>query len=133
MAIILPIVRHLIPCEDYFIHAAHPEKISLINLIFGIRSLQDPPFPVVQREFCLFLMLSNGRGKGNLRLAIVQVDTDEAILKTAVRPINFGNDPLRVIGLPIRIKDCEFPAAGLYSIEVTFDDQLIGQQQLLLK
>ena len=133
MAIVLPIVRHLIPCEDYLIDPIHPQKISLINLIVAIRSLEDPPFPVLQPEFCVYVALTNGRGRGHLKLAIVQADTGAVILTTAPRTINFGHDPLRVIGLPVRIKDCMFPDAGLYWIQLWFANQLIGQQDLLLK
>jgi hypothetical protein len=133
VALVLPVVRYLIPCEDYLVDPAHPNKISLINLIVAIRSLEQPPFPALREEFCVFLMLSNGRGSGRLSLSIVQADTDEVILKTSERTMAFSNNPLDVVGLPIRFKDCGFPAAGLYWIQVWFDDQLIGEQDLLLK
>jgi hypothetical protein len=67
VAVVVPIVRYLIPCEDFLIEAATPQKISLIHLIVAIRSLEQPPFPVKKEEFCVFLMLTNGRGTGRLR------------------------------------------------------------------
>jgi hypothetical protein len=65
--------------------------------------------------------------------AVVQADTDLAILETPSRDIVFGNDPLHVLGLPVRIKDCVFPEPGLYWIQVWYEGRLIAEQDLLLK
>lgn len=133
MASVRPIVRHLIPCEDFLIPPNHPHKISLLNLIFSIRSMEDPPFPTVQEEFCIFVVLTNGRGTGQAFLKIVHADSDQAVRITQMVSVNFGNDPLKVLGIPFRIRNCTFPQPGLYWIQLWYDNMQIGEQDILLR
>ena len=41
---LLPTLRYLIACEDIRTEPMNPRKVSLVNLLSLIRSLEQPPF-----------------------------------------------------------------------------------------
>jgi hypothetical protein len=45
MAGLLPVVRHLLVCEDLIYDSAKPRSVSLKNLLGNIRSGSHPPYP----------------------------------------------------------------------------------------
>jgi hypothetical protein len=127
MAGLLPVVRYLIICEDI---PAHQHRISLINLLGTLRSSSQPPFPFCCPRFCVHARLTECRGVGEVRLEIEEEDTQTIIHQTASRRYNFGNDPLRVFGASFRIRDCVFPAAGLYWVQLCYNDVVVFQEPL---
>jgi len=127
MAGLLPVVRHLIVCED--IPAGTP-RISLINLLGTLRSSSQPPFPFRYPKFYVYARLTEGRGVGEVRLEIEETDTQKVIYKSGSRRYNFGNDPLKVFNISFRVRDCVFPAAGLYSVQLCYNDIVSFQEPL---
>jgi uncharacterized protein DUF6941 len=127
MAGLLPLVRHLIVCEDI---PAHTHRISLINLFRTIRSWSQPPFPFCYPRFFVYAQLTECRGVGEVRLEIEEEDTQTIIYQSASRRHNFGNDPLKVFDASFRIRDCVFPAAGLYLVQLCYNDIVIFQEPL---
>lgn len=127
MADVLPIVRYLIVCEDI---PAQTRRISLINLFRAIRSRLQLPFPFRYPKFCVYAQLTECRGVGEVRLKIEEENTQTVIYQSASRRYNFGNDPLRVFDASFRIRDCVFPGAGLYSVQLCYNDIVIFQEPL---
>jgi hypothetical protein len=41
-----PMVRNLIVCEEIISDPSNPKRVSLVNLIHSIKSLQAPPYPL---------------------------------------------------------------------------------------
>jgi hypothetical protein len=74
-------------------------------------------YPHFYREFCVFLALTEGRGQGDGHIVCVFEETGERVFETRKRPIPFGPDPLEVVGVPFRIRDCSFPRPGRYSVQ----------------
>jgi hypothetical protein len=126
-----PIVRYLILCEDVRLDPVGSGNVTLVRLINAIRSLKG--FPVRQPQFCVYVNLSDCRGIGNIRIEIIQADTGEVVFRTRTRKVSFGNDPLEVIGVAFRIRNCEFPAAGLYWVQFWYNGHLTGQQPIILR
>jgi hypothetical protein len=126
-----PVVRYLIVCEDIVLAPANPRKVTLIGLTNTIRASKG--FPVRQSELCVFGELTDSRGTGRVRIEIVQADTDRVVFRTRTRSVSFGNDPLDVIGVRFRIRNCLFPAAGLYWVQFWYNDELIEQQPIVLR
>lgn len=48
---VLPVVRHMIVCEDVLADAANPHRITIVGLISSIRSLDYPPYPFHYRDW----------------------------------------------------------------------------------
>jgi hypothetical protein len=70
-----PIVRYMLLCDDWHLDGANNRRITIIGLIGNIHAVDEPPYPLFYREFCVFLALTEGRGhggkkRGHRRLAI---------------------------------------------------------------
>ncbi len=130
MASLLPVVRYLIVCEDI---PAQLSRISLINLLGTLRSSSQPPFPFQCPKFCVYARPTECRGTGEVRLEIIEENTQTVIYQSASRRYNFGNDPLRVYGASFRIRDCVFPNAGLYWVQLCYNDTVVFQEPLRVR
>ena len=125
-----PVVRYLIVCKDIVLDPT-TKQVNLIGLISTIRALQS--FPIRHEELCVFVQLIECRGAGRIRVQIVQADTDRIIFRTRTGSVSFGNDPLEVLGVRFRIRNCDFPVAGLYWVQFWYNDELIEQQPIVLR
>lgn len=128
-----PSVRYLIVCEDVVVDPDKPRHISLVGLISNIRSLEEPPFPLVHHEFCVFVQMTECRGHGEARIEIQHADSGTVTFRTRTRTIPPAVDPLEVVGLCFRIRYCPFPLSGLYWVQFWYNDEAIAQQPLLLE
>ena len=128
-----PVVRHFVLCEEVVVAPEYPDKVSLLNLIYAIRSRETPAYPLLNEEFAAFVMLTNARGNGVIGLRMIQADSQEEVYRVPQRAVNFGDDPLQVFGLPVRFRNCLFPDAGVYWVQLLFDGEVIAQQDLLMR
>jgi len=127
-----PLVRTLIVCEEILADPSNRNRISLVNLIHSIRSIEEPPSPLRYRELGVFVQLTACRGQGELWVEIREADKDEVLFATQTRSVAFPNDPVRVHGLRFRIRNITFPAPGLYWIQFWYDKRLLAQQPIVL-
>jgi hypothetical protein len=130
---IKPIVRYMILCEDWRTDPDNNHRVTIIGLISNIRALDQPPYPLLYRELCVFLALTEGRGQGEGQIVCVFEDTGKKIFETNKRSIPFGPDPLEVLGVPFRIRNCLFPQAALYSVQFWFDGDLVEERPLRMR
>lgn len=130
-----PLVRYLIACEDIQVDPNNPRTVTLVNLISAIRSLDQPAFPLRYRELCIFVQLTECRGTAEVEIRIVHADSGQFAYPgpRVPRKTLLPNDPLEVVGLPFRIRNIEFPEAGLYWIQFWYNRELIALQPLLLR
>ena len=112
-----PVVRYMILCEDWETDPQNPRRINIYGLLANIRSLGQPPYPLLYPELCVFLALTDGRGTGKGQIVCAFEETGQKIFGTPKRQIDFGADPLEVVGVTFRIRDCRFPFPGMYSIQ----------------
>jgi hypothetical protein len=110
MAQVNPVVRYMVVCEEMRITA---KQVSLFNLILNMISKEDPPYPVIRREICVFVVLAEVRGKGDFFVRIESADADAPVFTTRKRSHDFGDDPLKAHGLPFRLRNCRLPQSGL--------------------
>jgi hypothetical protein len=133
MSQVHPTVRYLILCEDVQIDPNHSQRVTLVGLISAIRSLEDPPFPLLYREICVFLQLTECRGPADGRIEIHHEDSGQVVFRTRTRTLPFTNDPLEVNGVTFRIRNCQFQDPGLSGVQFWYNEQMIAQQPLLLR
>jgi hypothetical protein len=62
-----------------------------------------------------------------------QVDSDRIVFQTRPRQAALPSDPLEIVGIPFRVRDCPFPEAGLYLMELVYNGVVIGQQDLAVR
>ena len=130
MARVRPILRHLLVCEEVVVEK---NQISLLHLILNIYSKGIAAYPLLFREICVFAALTEVRGQGSFFLRLVQADSDEEVFRSQRRLHQFGDDPLKVHGMPFRIRNCLFPEMGLYYVQFWFNDILLAHQDLFLR
>jgi hypothetical protein len=130
---VIPIVRYMILCEDWGTAPDKPRRINILGLLTNINSLDQPAYPLLYREFCVFLALTEARGTGSAQIVGVFEETSQRVFATAKYTIAFGDDPLEVVGAPFRIRDCLFPQEGLYSIQFWYNDQMVEERPLRLR
>jgi hypothetical protein len=133
MAGLLPVVRHMIVCEDIPVDPANPRRVTLVNLLTTIRSPSQPPFPLRCPKLCAYLQLTACRGAAEVHLHIEQADTQTAILKTPSQRVSFGNDPLQVFNMSFRVRNCTFPSPGLYWVQLWYNNTLCAREPLKLE
>lgn len=128
-----PTVRYLIVCEDLHVDPENARRVTLIGLLSAIRSVDQMPFPLLYREICVFLQLTECRGAAEGRIEIRHADSDRVVFRTRTRTIEFGTDPLEIVGATFRIRNCLFQEPGLYWVQFWYNEQMIAQQLLLLR
>jgi len=130
-----PICRFVIACEDIRTDSANHRKVSLLNLLSSIHSLDQPPFPLLYRELCVFVQLTECRGSADVALTIAHADTGAWAYAGPTQPwrAHLPTDPLQIIGLPFRIRNIRFPEPGLYMLQFWYNGTVISEQPLCLR
>jgi hypothetical protein len=130
---VIPLVRYMILCDDWGFAPGHARRVNVFGVLTNINSRDDPPYPLLYRQVCVLLMLTGGRGTGNVQVVCVTQDTGQRIFGSQRRSITFGPDPLAVNGVYFRVRDCLFPFAGLYAVQFWYNDVLVEERPLLLR
>jgi Family of unknown function (DUF6941) len=132
MSEVHPTVRYLILCENVRINPSG-SQVSLDNLVSVLRAHGNPPFPMVRPELCVFVQLVECRGTGKIAVRLVEADSESVLFQTPDRTVVLGNDPLAIKGLSFRIRNCPFPAAGLFLVQFLYNDEVLAEQTLLVR
>jgi hypothetical protein len=126
-----PIVQYMILCKDVRLEGPRPKRLNLYGLMMGLTSATDV-FPAHFPEFCIFLVLRNGRGPGTGEVSAVDEDTGDVCWHSGPHPLNFSSDPLEYRTLAIRVANAVFPAAGAYSFEFRYNGTVLATQSLIV-
>jgi hypothetical protein len=128
-----PVVRYMILCDDWGTDPNNPRRVNILGLLSNIQAIDQPPYPLLYPEFCVFLALTEGRGTGTAQIVCVMEETGRQVFETPQRSIAFGPDPLEVVGVAFRIRDAYFPKAGLYLIQFWYNGQKVDERPLRLR
>jgi len=128
-----PIVRHMLLCDDWHVDPLNGRRVTIVGLVSAIRAIDDPPFPIVCREMCVFLALTAGRGRGEGKNARVFAADGQLVFETRSRPISFGPDPLEIVAAPFRIRNMTFNRPGMHSVQFWYDGEMVEERPLRLR
>jgi hypothetical protein len=123
-------------CDDVRKDANNPSCTHIDCLMGNIVSLELPPFPVLREMICVYLVLTEGRGRGiaQVRVAYVDAEAEQLLFGSPEHEISFENhSPLELLGVVFRLKDCLFPQPGRYAVQFWYDGQKVAEQPLRLK
>jgi hypothetical protein len=126
-------VLHLILCEKVETDPINYHRLNIFGLITSIRSSAVPLFPVLHPKMVALIVWSGGQGTGELGLRITEDVSDSAVFRTRPRQVRFVGDAAAVGGVVFVIRNCVFPRAGLYWVEVLFSGQVIARQRLAIR
>ena len=130
---IQPVVRYMLLCDDWRVDPDNGRRVVIIGLISNIDAIDEPAYPLLYPEICVFLVLTDGYGQGQGKIVCVYEETGERVFETRSRPILFGPDPLEIVGVPFRIRDCPFPRPGMYSVQFWYEGELVDERPLRLR
>jgi hypothetical protein len=121
---VLPRVHMLAICDEI---EGRWEGDSLYALL-GVRTqLTAPMFPHVCPQLCVYAQVTGHEGTSVCQVLVERGEDDEDIAWTAGQEVQFSG-PRDFIPLRFSIIDCEFPAAGVYYIQILFDGKLCSER-----
>ncbi len=133
MTSVHPVIRYLILCSDVKSEELGENSVSLIGLLTTIRS-REPDVQFVRFEkMCVFMTSTGGRGPARGYVEIRFADTNEVVMRTRERVIDFSTDPLEVQIFTFRLHNLLFPEFGLYVFAFCYNDEEIASQFLVLR
>jgi len=128
-----PIIRHMILCDDVRQDPANPLRINILGLMSTIAAPEGGAFPLRHPEFSVYIQTTSGRGHGTWQVLIEDADSEELIFEGDSHPFSFGTNPLELMALRFRIRNCLFPHAGLYWVHLRWEGKTLANQPLLLR
>lgn len=118
-----PLVLAMIIC-DTVIDDRISGKKSLIGLFDAIGTTS---LPCRVNELHVFLALTEGYGRREVRLRCICSESDEELFGTSTE-IEFP-DPLSVVEINLGFRGCEFPEPGEYRFQLLVDQTLLCERK----
>ena len=128
-----PVIRCLMICENAVRDPDNPHRVSLLGLASTIRSKDEPPYPLLLREVCVFVQMTECVGAGDLHVQIFHPDSGDLLFRTKSRRLDFGDNPLEIHGIIFRIRDLAIPRQGLYTFEFCYNGITEAEGYLLMR
>jgi hypothetical protein len=126
-----PIVKVMLLCNDVRPNDDEPNQHDIIGTLTTLWS-NTGSFPIIRRKFCVYLLMTNGRGTGTAHIACVHEDTGLTVWRTALRSLDLGDDPLAIHVDFYRMGDVIFPLPGVYRFEYWYNKSVIAIQSLIV-
>ena len=128
-----PVIRKMIVCQSWHIDASGSNLVSIDGLVWAINGLDDPPYPLLYRQLCVLVFLTEGYGSGLATVDCVFEETGEQVFSPIGGLIRFGVDPLEVVGVPFRVSDIFFDRPGMYAVRFAYNGTVLAEEPLLLR
>jgi hypothetical protein len=131
MASEVPMVPHFLACLEVVVETGS-RTVTLRDLIHAIVRLPGEPFPCIREQMALYAVLRNGRGEHQFAVELTFLDhgVERALRRLDPRPVELGQDPTTVHGLPIRLRNVTFDQPGQYTFYLLCDGRRIAQEQV---
>ena len=125
-----PEVLYCILCDAVQADPANLDRLNLFGLITHFRARAVPPFPLLRPFFCVVIVLTGCQGVGELSIRIVRAETGTVVFRNAPRRVRFAGARRDAVAFRFGVRDCSFPAPGLYWVECLFSGTVIARQRL---
>ena len=129
----LPVIRNMILCEDVVADPDNHRRISLIGLLSAIHSTGEIPYPLLYREICVYVQMTECTGAGDFGVQTYQADTGDLVFETKTYQHHFSTDPLELHGIVSRMKNCRFSEPGPYWFEFCYDGSVEAWCSLVMR
>ena len=123
-----PVTIGLILCETVIVD----DQTKNVTPVNCFRKRRVAGFPSEPFPFIVLVWLTDGMGQGRLEVVIQRLASDEldAVYRTGV-PCHFTN-PRAEVRFTLRIRDCGFPLARGYVVNLLADEELLAQKRLVI-
>ena len=102
---------------------------SLINIIQTVNSTK---FPLRSGSFVFFCELTNGHGRTNTTLKLVDAQKDDKIIFQQSGEVVFENVK-QIVTLAINLRGMVFEAPGEYHLQLFCEGNLLGERKIVCK
>jgi hypothetical protein len=127
-----PEAWYLILCNDVQVDPHNALRLNILGLITHIRSRTKPPFPHIRPLLRVLSVLTRCQGIGELSLRIVEEGTGRVVFRNPPRRVRFAGSLQEAVGVVFAVRNCSFPAAGLYWVELIYSGTVVARQGLTL-
>ncbi len=102
---------------------------SLINIL---QTLNAPQFPVRTGQLVFFCELTNGHGKTETKVRIVDVGNNEQVVFEKSGTVEF-KDVQQVLTLTMALQGVGFSHPGEYRFQLFAGDELLGERRVICR
>jgi hypothetical protein len=107
--------------------------VNLYGLLTSIAPQGKPPYPFALPSLCVYLVLTEARGAGSMRVQIVLEETGQRVFQSTPQPVQFGNNPLALLRFSLRVRNFKFPGPGNYAIQFWYNGVNVAERLLRLE
>ncbi len=122
-----PDVLSLLVC-DQIITDRITGKQSLIGIFSTIHALR---FPIIHPQLCVYVALTDGRGKTPLTIRIVDADESRPPVVQGTGMVEFHN-PRAVANLALQFQGLRFEQPGEHRIQIMCKESMLRDSRLTL-
>ena len=130
MSTVAPVVRHMLLCREVRRDPTTPNQIDLLGWFTGVRPGPSGSYPLWLPDLTVCVQLTGGRDEGAIRIAVREADTDALIYNGLKQTLPAFPDPLTVRLVTFRVRGCTIPRAGLYWVQLCYNDEVIAEEPL---
>jgi hypothetical protein len=127
------VIRAFLVCDDIIYMEGRRKQVSLINLISYFTAERSGAYPWNAPEFCVFAQATACRVEGRIWVDIIEADTSAVVHCMPTRVLPAKPDPLAIVGVRWRIRDCTFPKPGLYWVRLWYNNHCLAEHSLVLR
>jgi hypothetical protein len=128
MSTVAPVVRHMLLCREVRRDPSPPHAIDLLGVIIGINVGPTRSYPLRLPDLSVFMQLTGRYGEGTMQVTVREADTDTLVYNGPKHTLPASSDPLVVRVATARIHDCTVPNAGLYWVQLCYNDEVIAEE-----
>jgi hypothetical protein len=118
-------VHVLVLCDEI---EQRPDEEGVFDLHGARTQVQALSFPYRPSQLCIYLQVSGHEGMASGQVVVVSEATEEEIVSAPINDIQLLG-PLTAIPVGLRIRNCEFPAPGVYWFQVILNEKLVAERR----
>jgi len=128
MTEVLPLLLSAVIC-DKVIFDKMTGSPSLISIIQNINA---PRYPVRYWQLVFFCELTNGHGRTNTKIKLVDDQEDEKVVFEQGGAVQF-KDVKQIVTLAVNLHGVVFVHPGEYRFQLLAEDQLLGERRIVCR
>ena len=114
-----PILKAFVLCDEIVDSPGGSGQKDIRGAGLSIIQVSET-FPA-KRTFWVYIEIADQKSTGNIQLALMRADSGRRLF-FRVMPIEFP-DQLHATVVAVRVFDCTLPAAGVYFVELWYNDE----------
>jgi len=102
---------------------------SIINIIQNINA---PKYPIRYPLLVFFCELTNGHGRTNIRIRLIEDQEEEKVIFEQKGAAEF-KDVKQVVSLALNLQGVALPQEGEYRFQIFAEDHLLGERRIVCR